>query len=94
MSECACIKKRFDLLVAIVDERVKCLLMAAEVECLGYGGISVVSRETGVSSRAIAEGIKELKQPENLPRGRVRRKGWGRKKTIEKDLTPGPECSI
>jgi hypothetical protein len=49
------------LTVGIVDERVKRLLVAAEAECLGYGGISVVSRETGVSRRAIAEGIKELK---------------------------------
>ena len=87
MSECTRIKKRFDLLVAIVDERVRRLLVAAEAECLGYGGISVVSRETGVSRRAIAEGIKELRKPENLPRGRVRRGGAGRKKTIEKDPT-------
>jgi len=87
MSECTYIKKRFDLLVTIVDERVRRLLVAAEAECLGYGGISVVSRETGVSRRSIAEGIKELKQPEKLPKGRIRRKGAGRKKTIEKDPT-------
>ena len=87
MDECTYIKKRFDLLVAIVDERVRRLLVAAEAECLGYGGISVVSRETGVSRRAIAEGIKELRQPENLPIGRVRIEGAGRKKTIEKDPT-------
>jgi transposase len=87
MSDDPYIKKRFDLLAPVVDERVRRLLVAAEAECLGYGGVSVVNRETGVSRRAIAEGIKELKQPEKLPRGRIRKKGAGRKKTIEKDPT-------
>ena len=40
--------------LAIADERARRLLVAAEAECLGYGGISVVSRQTGVSRRAIA----------------------------------------
>ncbi len=62
-------------------------MVAAEAECLGYGGISIVNRETGVSRRAISEGIKELKQPEKLLKGTIRRKGAGRKKTIEKDPT-------
>lgn len=87
MNDSPYIKKRFDLLAPVLDERVRRLLVAAEAECLGYGGISVVNRETGVSRRAIAEGIKELKQPEKLPKGRIRRKGAGRKKTIEKDPT-------
>ena len=33
----------------------------------------------------LLDGIKELRQPENLPKGRVRRGEAGRKKSIEKD---------
>jgi len=32
-------------------------------EAIGYGGVSIVSRATGVSRRAIIEGVKELKEP-------------------------------
>jgi hypothetical protein len=87
MDDYTYIKKRFDLLEPVVDERVRRLLAAADAECLGYGGISRINRETGVSRRAIAQGMKELKQRERLPGGRIRRKGAGRKKSEEKDPT-------
>jgi len=87
MSDELYIKRRFTLLAPVIDERARRLLVAAEAECLGFGGISRVNRETRVSRRAIAEVIKELKEPESLPRGRVRREGGGRKKTTEKDST-------
>jgi hypothetical protein len=87
MSDDLYIKRRFRLLAPVINERARRLLVAAEAECLGFGGISRVNRETGVSRRAIAEGIRELREPESFPRGRVRREGGGRKKTIEKDPT-------
>jgi len=87
MSDELYIKRRFRLLAPVINERARRLLVAAEAECLGFGGISRVNRETGVSRRAIAEGIRELREPESFPRGRVRREGGGRKKTIEKDPT-------
>jgi hypothetical protein len=70
-----------------LDERAKRLLIGAEAACIGYGGVSLVSRETGVSREAIAEGLKDLKDPERLPKGRIRRKGGGRKRTDLKDPT-------
>ena len=68
------------------------LVAAAESEALGYGGISAVARTTGVSRRAIAEGIKELhaskvSPPSRSAAARIRRKGGGRKKAIAKDPT-------
>lgn len=66
------------------------LVAAAESEAIGYGGVSAVARATGVSRRAITEGIKELKQrkkahkPTPVPT-RIRREGGGRKRSEEKD---------
>ena len=68
------------------------LVAAAESTAIGYGGVSVVARATGVSRRAITEGMKELSQQkvlrEPLPsQSRIRRKGAGRKRTVDKDPT-------
>ena len=86
------IQRRFRSLSAFLDERMRRLVAAAESEALGYGGVSAVARVTGVSRRAITEGMKELNQ-QKVSRGtrssqsRIRRKGAGRKRTVEKDLT-------
>src|SRR5215469_10700793 len=66
------------------------LVAAAESEAIGYGGVSAVARATGVSRRAITEGIKELgqrKSARKIPpaQSRIRRKGAGRKRTTDKD---------
>lgn len=53
---------------------------------MGYSGISVVSRETGVSRRAIAQGLAELEEAGAAETvGRVRKAGGGRKRTVTKD---------
>jgi len=79
------IKQRFELLAGELNERTRRLVAAAEALSLGWGGISVVSRATGVSRRAIRQGIKELQEPTGTSAGRIRRKGGGRKKTVDKD---------
>ena len=57
------VKRRFESLLPAVDERVRRLIAAAESLAIDYGGISIVSRATGVSRRAIARGIVELDKP-------------------------------
>src|ERR1700692_2198467 len=54
------VKRRFESLLPAVDERMRRLIAAAESLAIDYGGISIVSRATGVSRRAIARGIVEL----------------------------------
>src|ERR1700723_4048163 len=66
------------------------LVAAAESEAIGYGGVSAVARATGVSRRAITEGTKELRQEKEsgeslAAQSRIRRRGAGRKKTVDKD---------
>jgi hypothetical protein len=43
--------------------RMRRLIAAAESLAIDYGGVSIVSRATGVSRRAIARGIVELGNP-------------------------------
>jgi len=63
------------------------LWLGSEAACIGRGGVSIVSRETGASRERIAYGMKEVGRAERLPRGRIRRQGGGRKRSVEKDPT-------
>ena len=74
MEEREAIKQRFELLAGELNERTRHRVAAAEALSLGWGGISAVSRATGVSRRAIRQGIKELQEPAGTSAGRIRRK--------------------
>jgi hypothetical protein len=87
MNDAENINIRFKLLAPLLDERGRRLLVGAEAACIGYGGVSLVSNETGVCREAVAEGVKDVTEPERLPKGRIRRAGGGRKKTVSKDPT-------
>ncbi len=79
------IRDRFETLAPFLDERMRRLVAASESLTIGFGGTSEVSRQTGVSRRAIIQGIKELDETPSAAVGRVRRAGGGRKKTVDKD---------
>lgn len=79
------IKARYDDLSRFLDERARRLLLASESRALGVGGISAVSKATGVSRRVIREGVAELKGPRAVASGRIRRVGGGRKKAVDID---------
>ena len=81
----AAVRTRVALLKKVLDERSRRLLVAAESRAWGRGGISAVSRATGVSRQVIRQGLAELQQPVASPAGRIRRPGGGRKKAVEKD---------
>lgn len=83
------IQRRFRSLAPFLDERMRRVVAAAESEAIGYGGVSAVARATGVSRRAITEGMKELHRRKTARQAsspsRIRREGAGRKRTIDKD---------
>ncbi len=81
------IKKRFNLLKPHLDERLSRLVAAAEARALGHGGITAVSRATGLSRNTVARGMGELETRSGLPPQRTRRRGGGRKAEAEKDPT-------
>ena len=75
-----------------LDEVHKRLYLASEARYLGHGGISELSRATGVSRVTITAGLKELEAGIDTVElskkdGRIRRKGAGRKPIEE--LQPG-----
>ena len=85
MKEEAGIKRRFELVAGELNERSRRLVAASEAVAIGWGGISAVSRATGLSRKAISHGIKELQERGEGSEGRIRRIGGGRKTTVSKD---------
>src|SRR5271169_1191880 len=86
MEDFDAVRQRFSRISGALNERLRRLFAATEAEVLGYGGVSLVARATGVSRRAITEGLKELSQQKVSREAasaqfRIRRKGGGRKRT-------------
>ena len=78
------VRRKFAALAPRLDEHTRRVWAATEAQALGYGGVSLVARATGVSRRAIGAGLREIEAGELLPEGRVRRPGGGRKAAVEK----------
>jgi len=87
MKEEAAIKRRFEQVAGKLNERARRLVAASEAMALGWGGISAVSRATGLSRKAISHGIQELQEEDGVAEERIRRIGGGRKKTVSKDAS-------
>src|SRR5919197_2029592 len=87
MDAVAGVRQRFTALERVLDEKSRRLLVAAESKALGPGGVSAVSKATGVSRQVIRQGLRELEQSPTPPAGRARRPGGGRKKAKQKDPT-------
>jgi transposase len=80
--------RKFEILAGVLDERTRRLVMAAEAEAMGFGGVSTVARASGLSRGTVIRGIAELKTAPKPVRGqRIRRQGAGRKRTVEQDAT-------
>ncbi|MDY6966914.1 MAG: ISAzo13 family transposase [Halobacteriota archaeon] len=81
------IKQKYELLKPELNERMCRLWAASEVKVLGYGGISTVSRATGITISTIRAGIRELEDALPGFHGeRVRHNGGGRKNIT--DINP------
>lgn len=78
------IKEKYELMSFFLNERSKRLWAATEAQFYGRGGIAAVCRATGISNKTIDNGLKELKN-KNEENNRIRKKGGGRKKIINKD---------
>jgi Rhodopirellula transposase DDE domain len=73
------IRQKFLSIFADLDERGRRRWAAAEARSLGWGGIAAVAHATGISDRTIRNGLRELDDPNALPRDRQRKKGGGRR---------------
>ncbi len=85
------IRRKFDALDPVMDERVRRQWAASEAMSLSWGGISLVAKATGMSRTTIRVGRRELQareKPGAAPTTtRVRRPGGGGKPLTEVDPT-------
>ena len=71
-----------------MDERMRRQWAAAEARELGWGGVTLVARATGMSRTTITAGLRELAQPARkraAQAGRIRRPGGGRRPLAQTD---------
>jgi hypothetical protein len=74
------IRMRYEAVAGHLDERGLRLWAAGEARAAGRGGVSAVSQVTGLARSTINRGLKELERgAKDVPAGRVRRRGGGRK---------------
>lgn len=86
------IQNKYQCLSGELTERARRRWAAVEAASLGRGGISAVSEATGIARSTIRRGIRELALDEELPKGRQRRSGAGRKRVDAID--PGVSAAL
>jgi hypothetical protein len=90
------LRRKFQALRPVFDERSRRRWAAAEALELGWGGISAVAKATGLARDTIRAGIAEVRQPQpeaSPPTPtRLRRPGAGRKRLTERD--PGLAAAL
>jgi hypothetical protein len=79
------VRKRFRRMAPVLDEQSRRRFTAAEAQALGRGGVSLMARITGLARRTIYRGLDDIRK------GRVRKKGDGRKKKVTEDPTLLPD---
>lgn len=90
MADEAEVRRVFERLAPVLDERAQRLWAAATAQAQGRGGVSLVARATGIARSTIQRGLQELTEvgPAHAkphPQARVRRPGGGRKASTSHD---------
>jgi len=82
------IRRKYRAVVLELDERRRRQWAAAEARDMGYGGVSLVARATGLARSTIHAGVRELEAPARervAAAQRVRRAGGGRPSVTSAD---------
>lgn len=84
------VRKKFEALRPIMDERMRRHWAACEAVTLGWGGVATVAEATGLSRTTINAGMKELQEPisarnDDSQRKRIRQPGGGRRRLTQED---------
>ena len=72
------IRKKYQALRSVLDERQRRLWAASEAQALPHGGVSVIAQATGLSRSTVHTGMRELSKGPGkaMEAGRIR--GYGR----------------
>ena len=84
--------RKLSAILPYLDERQRRLVLGAEAEALGRGGVTLVARAAGVSRPTVRRGVVDLEESLPTVPGRVRLPGAGRKKTTGVD--PGFSAAL
>jgi len=82
------IRRKYRSLRMVMDERLRRQWAATEARDLGWGGVTLVARATGLSRTTVTAGLWELDLPARqraAEAGRVRRPGGGRHSLVQID---------
>jgi transposase len=86
------LQQKYRALAPVLNERTRRLWAATEARAIGYGGIALVQRATGLARSTLERGLAELDAPgPPLAPDRIRRAGGGRKRAVEKDRSLGAD---
>ena len=84
----ATLRAKHAALSPVLTERSRRLWAATEAQAIGYGGIALVARATGIAASTIQRGLRELASGDAARRRRGRgRPGGGRKRATDLDPT-------
>jgi len=85
------IRRKFQTMAPVLDERARRHWAATEAADLGWGGVISVAAATGLSRTTIAAGQRELRDRslDQPPNPRIRRPGGGRPHRVDTDLGLG-----
>jgi hypothetical protein len=80
-------RKRYREMAAVLNEQSRRRFVALEARALGRGGVSLMSRISGLARSTIYQGLSDIRDNVSAPPGRVRKAGGGRKKKTVGDPT-------
>jgi Rhodopirellula transposase DDE domain len=83
----ATLRAKYSALAPVFTERSRRVWAAPEAQAIGYGGIALVARATGIAESTIQRGLRDLQVRHPLPPWRSRRAGGGRKRATVTDPT-------
>jgi Rhodopirellula transposase DDE domain len=80
-------RKRYREMAPVLNEQSRRRFVALEARALGRGGVSLMSRISGLARSTIYQGLSDIHDNVSAPPGRVRKAGGGRKKKTVGDPT-------
>src|ERR1700745_1418253 len=80
-------RKRFREMAPVLNEQSLRRFVAMEARALGRGGVSLMSRISGLARSTIYHGLTDIRDHVSAPTGRIRKPGGGRKKKSVEDPT-------
>ncbi len=81
------IEQRYKGLSPVLNEQALRRFAATEAQAFGRGGVSAVSRITGIARSTISRGMKEITESRQVEAGRIRKPGGGGKAKLTEDST-------